>query len=192
LQHLNHAWRAIGRVFFAVLLAVYPVVIYFGLRVVPAGFFGLLLALLLLVRFGLLRFGERATVTPLIILLLYALLAIVFGQRMLLLYPVVANFTMALVFALSLWRGRPLLLRFAEARGMTMSAYSESYLYKLTAVWAVFLAANAGVALWTTTRSFEVWALYNGLLSYLLIACLLGGEVLFRGAYKRRMGIVDG
>jgi uncharacterized membrane protein len=179
------------RVAFTILLVVYPVVIYVGLQVVPAGYFGLLLALMLAVRFGLLRSRERATVFTLLILFVYALLAVLGGERMLLLYPAVANFTMSLVFALSLWRGEPLLLRFARARGMPMSAHSDAYLRKLTAVWACFLAANGCVALWTITQTFELWALYNGFLSYLLIAALLGAEVLFRIYYKRRMGIVD-
>lgn len=182
------------RVAFAVLLALYPVVIYFGLRVLPAGFFGLLLALLLALRFGVLGTAERATAIPVFLLLLgYALLAAFTGENtLLLLYPALVNFVMALVFAASLYQGTPLLQRLAEARGMQMSAHSGGYLQKLTAIWALFLAGNGCVALWTMTRSFEFWALYNGLLSYLLIAGLLGGEVLFRRYYKRRMGIVDG
>jgi uncharacterized membrane protein len=182
------------RVAFAILLALYPVVIYFGLRILPAGFFGLLLALLLALRFGVLGTAERATAIPVFLLLLaYALLAAFTGaNQLLLLYPALVNFVMALVFAASLFHGTPLLERLAEVRGMQMSAHSGGYLRKLTAVWAVFLALNACIALWTMSRSFEFWALYNGLLSYLLIACLLGGEIVFRRYYKRRMGIVDG
>lgn len=182
------------RVVFAVVLALYPVAIYFGLRALPAGFFGLLLALLLALRFGLLGSGKRAVAIPVFLLLLgYALLAAFMGtDRLLLLYPALLNFTGMLVFIASLFQGKPLLLRVAEARDMPMSEHSEGYLYKLTAIWAVFLAANGCVALWSMTQSFAFWALYNGLLSYLLIGVLLLGEILFRGYYKRRMGIIDG
>jgi uncharacterized membrane protein len=34
-----------------------------------------------------------------------------------------------------------------------------------------------------------VWTLYNGLISYFLVAALIGGELLFRGVYRKRLGI---
>jgi uncharacterized membrane protein len=37
--------------------------------------------------------------------------------------------------------------------------------------------------------SIELWTLYNGLVSYFLVAILVGGEWLFRRHFKRRMGV---
>jgi uncharacterized membrane protein len=40
---------------------------------------------------------------------------------------------------------------------------------------------NGGIALATALwGSFEVWSLYNGLIAYLLMAILLGGEYVVR------------
>ena len=74
---------------------------------------------------------------------------------------------------------------------MAMSEHATGYLTRLTAIWAGFFAANGLVALWTTTASLEVWTLYNGLISYLLVATLMLSEWLFRRHYKRRLGISD-
>ena len=59
----------IVRAAFIVLLALYPVFIYFGLRILPPGFLGLVLAVLLLMRFGIVRPKERAMALPVIAVL---------------------------------------------------------------------------------------------------------------------------
>jgi uncharacterized membrane protein len=61
--------------------------------------------------------------------------------------------------------------------------------YRLTALWAAFFALNGLTALWTTTLPMEVWTLYNGLISYIIVASLIGGELLFRNHYKKRIGL---
>ena len=184
---------AVLRVLFVVLLAFYPFIIYFGIKVLPASFFGIALAVLLLLRFGFTQPGERATAVPALLLLLaYAVAATAVGSaRMLMYYPVIVNFLMCALFAGSLRHEEPLLLRLVRARGMRMSVHAPRYLTRLTAVWAGFFAINGFVALWTTTQPMELWTVYNGILAYLLIAALIGGEWVFRRHYKRRMGVSD-
>ena len=181
------------RAAFVGLLALYPFIIYFGIRVLPAGFFGLLLAVLVVLRFSVVGKDERAMALPLMLLLLaYAIVAAIVGRtQALLYYPVLVNGLLCTVFALSLRKGEALLLRLMRARGVPMSEYGPGYLTRLTAVWAGFFGANSLVALWTTTASLEVWTLYNGLISYLLVAVLMLSEWLFRRRYKRRLGISD-
>ena len=178
---------------FVGLLALYPFIVYFGIRVLPASFFGLLLAALVVLRFSVVRSDERAMALPVMLLLLaYAIAASVVGRtQALLYYPVLVNGLLCAIFARSLHKGEPLLLRLVRARGMPMSEHAPGYLTRLTAVWAGFFAANGLVALWTTTAPLEVWTLYNGLISYLLVALLMLGEWLFRRHYKRRLGISD-
>jgi uncharacterized membrane protein len=90
-----------------------------------------------------------------------------------------------------LWQGDPLLLRFIRARGWKISKHGPRYLYRLTAVWAGFFVANGLISIWTIHFGIEVWTVYNGLIAYLLVAALIGGEYLFRRHYKRRMEIND-
>jgi len=181
----------IFRITFVVVLALYPFIIYFGIRVLPPSFFGIALAVLLLIRFGFVRPEERATAVPATVLLLaYAVAAAVVGStRMLLYYPALVNFLLCALFAGSFKQEEPLLLRIMRARGVTMHATIPPYLTRLTAVWATFFALNGMIAIWTTTASMEIWTIYNGMISYLLIAALIAGEWLYRRHYKRKHGI---
>ena len=88
----------IFRVTFVVLLALYPFIIYFGLSILPPSFFGLALAVLLMMRFGVIQPQERSTALPIILILLgYAVASALIGStRMLLYYPVIVN---AILFA---------------------------------------------------------------------------------------------
>jgi len=179
------------RVGFILCIALYPFIIYFGIQVLPASFFGLVLVVLLAMRYGVLLPGERPILLPiLLIFAAYAIVAMVLkSTQMLLYYPALVNFCLCAVFVGSLRQGEPLLLRIVRARGMPVSKHGPKYLGRLTIVWACFFAANGAVSMWTATLPIEVWTLYNGLLSYFLVAALAGGEWLFRRHYKRRMGV---
>lgn len=181
------AWR----VGFFILLALYPFVVYFGIRVLPPSFFGILLALAVAARFAVLEREDRVLALPVLTLLLvYSIIAAVVGRaQALLYYPVLVNLLLCLLFVVSVLNKNPLLLRLVRARGIPLSEYGPPYLTRLTVVWAGFFAANCLVALWTTTTSMETWTLYNGLISYLLVGLLLGAEWIFRRYYKRKLGI---
>lgn len=176
-----------------VILAIvaYPIGVYFGLRVLPPGFLGLVLAVLLLLRFGVIAPGERAMLLPLLLpLLAYALLAAVMGSEgLLLFYPVLVNAGMFWIFAWSLRSETPILLRIVRARNIRMSRYAPRYLYWLTVVWAGFFVLNGAIAAWTITQPLKTWAVYNGLIAYVLIGALIVGEWLFRIHYKKRKGV---
>ena len=181
----------IFRITVVVLLALYPLIIFFGLKVVPPGFFGLALAVLLLLRFGIIRPEERSTALPAVaILLAYAIACALAGStKMLLYYPVLVNAILFVLFAGSLREKDPLLLRIVRARGITISEYGPMYLTRLTAVWAGFFVINGIIALWTISQSIEIWTVYNGFIAYVLVAALVVCEFIFRRYFKRRRGI---
>ena len=179
------------RAIFLACIAAYPFIILFGLKHLPPSAFGLALLVLLAMRYGVLLPGERPILLPMLLIFLgYALTATVSrSEAMLLYYPAVVNFTLCAVFLNSLREGDSLLLRIIRARGWPVSEHGPKYLYRLTAVWAAFFVANGLVSIWTSTMSIEIWTLYNGFLSYCLVAVLVGVEYLFRRYYKRRMGV---
>jgi len=179
------------RAVFIACIAAYPFIILFGLKYLPPSAFGLALLVLLAMRYGVLLPEERPILLPmLLVFLAYALTATISGSDvMLLYYPAVVNFTLSAVFLNSLRVGEPLLLRVIRARGWPVSAHGPKYLYRLTAVWAAFFIANGLVSIWTSTLSIETWTLYNGFLSYCLVAAFVGIEYTFRRYYKRRMGV---
>lgn len=181
------------RVCFIVSIALYPFMIFFGLQVLPPGFFGLVLVALLAMRYGVLLPEERPILLPiLLVFLTYALSATVLKSTgMLLFYPALVNFCLCAVFVYSLRHGEPMLLRIVRARKIPLSKHGPKYLGNLTAVWASFFAANGMISIWTTTLSIATWTAYNGLISYFLIATLVTGEWVFRRYYKRRMGVAS-
>ena len=48
-------------------------------------------------------------------------------------------------------------------------------------IWCLFFIVNGAIALVTVlSKNQALWTLYNGLISYLLMGTLLGGEWLYR------------
>ncbi|MGH8222880.1 MAG: hypothetical protein ACREQZ_07885 [Woeseiaceae bacterium] len=179
------------KAFFLLSIALYPFIVYFGLSHFPPSFFGLMLLVLVASRYGVLQAGERPVLLPVIaVFAAYAVAASLLGSAtMLLYYPALVNGCLCAVFLNSLRQGEPLLLTVVKARGWPISRHGPTYLYWLTAVWAGFFVLNGMISLWTVGQPIETWTLYNGFLSYLLIAVLAVGEWLFRRRFKRRMGV---
>lgn len=179
------------KAFFVISIALYPIIVYFGLAHFPPGFIALMLLVLVAFRFGVLLPDERPALLPIIVVFAaYAIAASLLGSAtMLLYYPALVNGCLCAVFLNSLRQGDPLLLRIIRARGWPISEHGPLYLRRLTAVWAGFFVLNGAVSLWTISQSIETWTLYNGFLSYLLVAVLVLGEWLFRRRFKRRMGV---
>jgi uncharacterized membrane protein len=184
-------WSVVLRIAFVLILSLYPFFVFFGLQTLPPGVVGLILAVLLMMRFGVIRFTEKLTVLPgFIVLFLYAVTSALLGSKqMLLYYPVLVNALLLVLFAGSLCTKEPLLVRFVRARGTPVGAHATRYLSRLTAVWAGFFVVNGLIAVWTTTTSIETWTIYNGIISYLVVAVLASGEWIYRGYYKKRYGI---
>jgi uncharacterized membrane protein len=57
----------------------------------------------------------------------------------------------------------------------------------VTQLWCAFFIANGAVAIYTALfGSRDDWALYNGLIAYLLMGGLFGGEWLYRSLFITR------
>lgn len=97
------------------------------------------------------------------------------------LYPVLVNATLLGVFALSLLRPPTVIERLARLEKPDLPAEALPYVRKLTQVWCAFFVLNGAIALWTALAASDAaWALYNGLIAYVLIGALLLGERLVR------------
>ena len=101
-------------------------------------------------------------------------------------YPVVVSLSVAAIFGFSLLFPPTLVERIARLTEHDLPPSGVIYTRKVTAIWTVFLIANAGVsavtALWGTLAQ---WTLWNGLLSYLLMGTLFIGEWLVRKRVRR-------
>lgn len=107
----------------------------------------------------------------------------------LLYYPVLVNAVFLLAFSVSLFQSQTLIERLARRFDPKFPPEGIRYTRKVTFAWCAFFVINGGIAWWTTTQPMAVWALYNGLISYLAIGTMFGCEWLIRRSVMRRASI---
>jgi uncharacterized membrane protein len=97
-------------------------------------------------------------------------------------YPALVSGVMLVVFLWSLHSPPSLIERLARLQHPDLPPEGVIYTRRVTLVcWCGFFIVNGGIALVTALwSSFEVWSLYNGLIPYILMGILLGGEYVVR------------
>lgn len=95
------------------------------------------------------------------------------------LYPVVMNFTVMAIFSFSLMR-KPFVQIIGERMRGTLPPKGIEYARKATIAWSLFMLFLTLVSLATVFMSDACWAVFNGLLSYVLIALMFLVEYLVR------------
>jgi uncharacterized membrane protein len=176
------------------LAAMYPVAVYLLLDQGAVRLAGLLLIAALLLRFAVpgARRGETLALIALGVAFAAAIL-LTGSEQLARLYPVGVSLVLLVVFGLTLLNPPSMIERFARATGATLDAAGERYTRTLTVTWCGFFFCNGAIALYTAVAaSREWWALWNGLLSYLLAGSLLIGERLVRPLLRRRLAGASG
>jgi len=101
------------------------------------------------------------------------------------LYPVLVNVVMLASFSFSLWRPPSVVERLARISEPDLPDEGVRYTETVTKVWCVFFVLNGCMALYTALFTDErLWALYNGLVAYGLMGCLMLGERLVRARVR--------
>jgi uncharacterized membrane protein len=104
-------------------------------------------------------------------------------------YPVLVSLVFATAFGASLVYPPTLIERFARLREPALTPAAVVYTRKVTIAWTAFLLANAAVSgITAMAGDLALWTLYNGLVSYLLMGLLFGGELLVRRRVRARHG----
>ncbi|RAU20814.1 hypothetical protein CU669_16200 [Paramagnetospirillum kuznetsovii] len=168
----------------AVLGAAYPLMVYLLLGRVPALAIVMMALALVGARLGVVR-GAAATrfLVPILIAVAVATggLALADATLAALAYPILMSLGMAAAFGFSLRDGPSLIELFASLTNPDPSPSARRYMRKLTMVWTAFLVANAMISgLTLAWGDTVIWALYNGLISYILMGALFVGDVLVR------------
>jgi uncharacterized membrane protein len=169
--------------FIGFLTLLYPVAIYFGIQhfgieSLEPWKISLALLLLILLRMGLSKHQQGWNQLLFVLGIIYCLLA-VWNNNLITLrfYPVLISLSLFIVFTASLFYPPPIIERFARLQHPELPEQGIRYTRKVTYVWCVFFALNGLVAAITAVwSSFAVWSLYNGLISYLLMGCLMAVE----------------
>lgn len=106
------------------------------------------------------------------------------------LYPVWVNLVMLAVFGFSLFRPPSVVERLARLQEPDLPPSGVRYTRQVTKVWCGFFVLNGAAAAYTAFfASDSTWALYNGLLAYVLMGCLMGIEWGVRQWVRRREAV---
>ncbi len=165
----------------------YPVLVYFGLgHQVEPRWLALLLVAMALMRAA---FGrERVWLIAAAGALVLAAFSFWGNQSMpLKLYPVLVSASLLCVFSISLVYPPTVIERLARLQEPELPPSGVAYTRRVTQVWCGFFVFNGSVSLLTALWASDAgWALYNGMISYLLMGVLFIGEWLFRKRVKAR------
>lgn len=165
----------------------YPFLVFAGLQFLAPREIGLLLAGLLVLR-GALRWRrpgkdelKRLVVPAALVAAVLLPTLLLNGETWLRLVPVAMNLALLAAFGRTLWSGPPLVETFARLQVPDLPPDEVRYCRSVTALWCGFFALNAlaclGLALFA---ELATWALYTGLVSYLLVGLLFAGEFVVR------------
>ncbi len=173
------------------LVVAYPLLVYFGLQM----FAPRLLVLLLLLMAGLRWLAWNGEEKGFLLywlaaIFLVAMATLLTGSKFgLLLYPVLMNLVFLTFFAISLYKPPTVVESIARKQHGELPPEGIAYTRKVTIAWCIFFIINGCVSLWTAFLSHETWVLYNGLIAYILMALLMGGEYLVRRRVMSRANV---
>ena len=182
---------AVGRKVFpvlvSVLLACYPLLIFFGLETLPlkqvaGGILALFVLRFLFLGYSRLHFLKSLGWPVAACGLALSCISLVMDSDIaLLLYPVLVSLSCLTVFSWTLIYPPSMIECFARMAEGDIPEEAVAYTRRVTQVWCGFFVMNAAVAGFTVAHGDRtLWTLYNGLISYVLMGCLLGGEWLYR------------
>lgn len=179
----------LAQVILVLVVAAYPLAVYFGIQYLSLGYLLVLLLAVAGLRLLLLstekggaggRIGAGALAAILAVLAATSWLR---GDATgLLWYPVFCNLLMLGIFTHSLlFQSQSVIERLARIREPELPASGVAYTRRVTQVWCMFFVLNGAIAAATAVHGeLQLWTLYNGLVSYLLMGLLLVGEWLVR------------
>ncbi|MBS1198233.1 MAG: hypothetical protein H6R18_2018 [Proteobacteria bacterium] len=170
----------------------YPLLIYFGLQLFEPRTLGALLALVFILRqrkAAAKLFRGTATGEKLLffgLLMLSATIIVSNSELLLRAYPAIMSFSMLALFATTLFRPPSMIERFARLSRPDLPPDRIHYTRRVTQIWCAFFVINGVIAITTIFASREIWALWNGLLSYIAMGTLFIGERIFRHYIDRQ------
>jgi uncharacterized membrane protein len=164
------------------LTLLYPLAVYFGIHYFEPWKIAGILIMVLLTKLSI-NSSDSQWLRPLLIAgLCYCGFALWNNNLVSLrFYPVLVNGVMLVIFSSSLLSPPSLIERLARIRHPDLPPEGVIYTRRVTQIWCGFFIVNGVFALATALwSSFEIWSLYNGLIAYVLMGILFGGEYIVR------------
>ena len=178
----------IVRVFAAIALVGYPLLVWRGLAAgSPRSIALVLLVVLLPAAYLRLRSGRQAEARGLIAIPIVTVTSLTLASLLnsigfILLVPVAINAVFLVTFGATLRDGSmPMIERFARLQDKDLAVDKQQWCRLWTRIWCAFFILNGGTAaLLGWLAPLPWWAFYTGLLSYVLSGVLLGTEWVLR------------
>lgn len=172
-----------------------PALIYLALRVASPRQVASALLLLVLLRVAVVAQANilehlRAFRVPLLAVAGAGVVSLVWNDPLALLAtPSLVSFGLLCAFASSL-RGESVVERLARAQSVPLCDEEVLYCRRVTILWCAFFLGNGALALWLAVAATHAeWALYTGLVSYLLLGTLYASEFVYRQwRFRRYLG----
>ena len=183
--------QSIGLILVAIGL-LYPFLVYLGLNNMKPGAVIILVLIFAGLRIVFSTHGDRFFRQGLRGIAIFAAIVVLAGfliesEFAVKAYPVAMNIGFAAIFSYTLFRQPTMIERFARLREHVITERIRRYTHHVTCVWIVFFLLNGSASAWTALwGSREQWMLYNGVISYGLIAALFGLEFLLRQRVRAR------
>lgn len=177
-------YKLILKIFLVIIMLAYPALIYFALGHFDIRWLALLIFLVMITRAFILPDTQRKQAIGFFIIgILIGGLTFIFNDPLYLkFYPVLMSLLMLAIFSMSLVYPPSIIELFARMsfRNKTMPDHVKDYTRNVTKVWCGFFVLNAVISIITIYASWEIWTLYNGLISYILMGLLFAGEFTYR------------
>jgi uncharacterized membrane protein len=173
---------------------VFPFLVYFGLQVLKPSVLAVVLLGLVGLRLAVDRARVPAWLWPLCWIAVAGLLAAATWAPVAAMtaYPILVSLGFAAVFGHSLVRGPSIVERIARLREPHLPDWAVTYTRHVTAVWVVFFLLNAAISTATAVSDdLQLWTLYNGVVSYVLMGTLFAGEFAVRTYLRRRQRVTS-
>jgi uncharacterized membrane protein len=168
----------------------YPLALYFGANYFePWKIAGLLIALLVIKLAA--SYSDKHWSRPLLIAGVFYFGFALWNNNFVSLrfYPALVSGVLLIIFSWSLLSPPSLIERLARLQHSDLPAEGVIYTRRVTQVWCIFFIVNGTIALATAIwTSFEVWSLYNGLIAYIMMGILMGGEYIIRMKTQKHVG----
>lgn len=177
-----------GGIIFVLSLS-YPFIVYFLGKQIPASYIILGLVSVLFMRSAV-QYRQQGASNVYMTLAIVTLMTGLFlwkGSMAVMLYPIIMSLSFAFLLGWSLIYPPSLIERIARIIDPNLDSYGVDYTRKVTMFWLGFSLFNALISFSTVLlKDPNIWLLYNGFISYIVIGSLMGVEYFFRGYYKNK------
>ncbi len=130
--------------------------------------------------------GKIKHFTPFLITLCVIFLFYVKRFVILKFYPPICNVVIFLIFFSSLFAKETVIQKFVRFSGEKLEKPAWIYTRRITYVWCVFTFLNLLISIWTMFLSDNIWMIYNGFISYILVGLVFCIEYIVRIILRKR------